>query len=79
MVAPVQDKVQLRCKSQLHGIIKKYPGGKMLFEVRCKNKNCVDRAASKAGIVVLHYLNVETGELEHTRRFRDPKPRDDER
>ena len=63
-------KVQLRCHSQIHGIVKHYPNGKVLLEVRCKNKLCVDRKAK--GIVVLHYLNVETGELVSTKRFRDP-------
>lgn len=61
--------VQLRCRGKLHGIVKTYPGGKKLLEVRCKEKYCADRGA---GLVVLHYLNVETGELDHTKKFRDP-------
>lgn len=60
---------QLRCRSQLHGIVKKYPDGKVLFEVRCKNKLCCPR---RSGIIVLHYINVDTGELDHTKKFRDP-------
>jgi len=69
--------MQLRCKSQLQGIIKEYPNGKRLLEVRCKNKWC---AARGTGVVVLHLFNVETGELDHTKRFRDPqRPEIDER
>lgn len=65
--------IQLRCRSRLQGIIKEYPNGRRLLEVRCKDKWCADR---KAGVVVLHYFNVETGELDHTNKFRDPKVRD---
>ena len=61
--------IQLRCKSQLQGIIKEYPNGVRLFEVRCKNKWC---SARKPGIVVLHYFDIVTGELVDTKRFRDP-------
>jgi len=63
------EKVQLRCNSQLQGILKVYPNGKRLLEIRCKNKWC---AARGAGVVVLHYFNVDTGELDHTKKFRDP-------
>lgn len=65
--------VQLRCQSQLHGIIKERADGTKVLEVRCKNKWCVARQEQKQGIVVLHYLNVETGELVETKKFRDPK------
>jgi hypothetical protein len=67
-VAPIQ----LRCRSKLQGILKDYPDGKRLLEVRCKDKWCADRGA---GIVVLHYFNVETGELDHTKKFREPPNR----
>lgn len=62
--------VQLRCRSKLQGILKEYPNGKKLLEVRCKDKWCAERGA---GVVVLHYFNVETGELDHTKKYRDPK------
>lgn len=62
--------IQLRCRSKLQGIIKEYPDGKKLLEVRCKDKWCAERGA---GVVVLHYFNVSTGELDHTKRYRDPK------
>lgn len=61
---------QLRCRGKLQGILKYYPDtGKTLLEIRCKEKWCAER---KAGLVVLHYFNVETGELDHTKKFRDP-------
>lgn len=69
MVATVSAK-QFRCRSKLQGIVKTYPNGKVLFEIRCKDKYCTDR---KPGIVVLHYFNVQTGELENTVKFRDPR------
>jgi hypothetical protein len=62
--------MQLRCRSKLQGIIKEYPDGKKLLEVRCKDKWCAERGA---GVVVLHYFNVETGELDHTKKYRDPR------
>lgn len=61
--------LQLRCRSKLQGIIK-VVSGKRLLEVRCKDKWCAERGA---GVVVLHYFNVDTGELDHTKKFRDPK------
>ena len=68
--------MQLRCRSKLQGIIKEYPNGKKLLEVRCKDKWCAERGA---GVVVLHYFNVETGELDHTKRYRDPRRPDNRR
>ncbi len=63
---------QLRCKGKLQGIMKEFPDGKKLLEVRCKEKWCADRVA---GLIVLHYFNVETGELDHTKKFREPNRR----
>lgn len=62
--------MQLRCESGLQGILKEYPDGKWLLEVRCKNQRCSERGA---GMVVLHYFDIKTGELNHTRKFRDPR------
>lgn len=61
---------QLRCRSKLQGIIKEYPNGKRLLEVRCKDKWCAERGA---GIVVLHYFDLESGKLDHTKKYKDPK------
>jgi hypothetical protein len=63
--------MQLRCRSKLQGIIKEQADGTKLFEVRCKDKWCAERGA---GLVVLHYFNVETGELVRTTKYREPPP-----
>lgn len=62
--------IQLRCQSKLQGIIKELANGTRVLEVRCKDKWCAERGA---GLVVLHYFNVDTGELVDTKKFRDPK------
>lgn len=62
--------IQLRCKSKLQGILKELANGKKVLEVRCKDKWCAERGA---GVIVLHYFNVDTGELVETKKFRDPK------
>jgi hypothetical protein len=63
---------QLRCRSKLHGIMKPQPDGSELLEIRCKDKWCAERGA---GLVVLHYFNVDTGELIKTKKYRDPNYR----
>lgn len=40
------------------------------LEVKCRS----DRCGAKAGVVVLHRFDVETGKLVSTRKFRDPGP-----
>lgn len=60
---------ELRCKSKLQGIIKEFPNGKFL-EVRCKDKWCAERGT---GTVVFHYFDLETGKLDHTVKYRDPR------
>ena len=62
--------IQLRCRSKLQGILKQRADGSTVLEVRCKDKWCAERGA---GIVVLHYFNVETGELVETKKYRDPR------
>lgn len=62
-------RIELRCRSRRQGIIKEYPDGKRLLEIRCKDHWCADKAD---GAVVIHYFNVDTGELDHTSRYRDP-------
>lgn len=60
--------IQLRCKSKLHGIKKSWRGQDCI-EIRCKDKWCAERGT---GTVVLHYFSIDTGELVHTQKFRDP-------
>lgn len=62
--------IELRCRSKLQGIIKEYPDGRKLLEVRCKDKWCAERGT---GMVVFHYFDMETGELNHTQKYRDPR------
>ena len=33
----------------------------------------ISGAQNASGVVVLHYFNTETGELDHTKKYRDPK------
>lgn len=60
---------ELRCRSKLQGIIKEKPCGTRVLEVRCKDKWCADR---RAGEVVLHEFDLESGKLVNTKRYRDP-------
>lgn len=55
---------EIRCPSRLHGRI---VNGQ--FEVKCASKKC---KGAQSGVVVLHYFNLLTGELENTKKFRDP-------
>ena len=79
MTAAVES-IQLRCRSKLQGILRKYAGGQELLEVRCKDKWCADRGEGHPKMVVLHYFTLDTGELHHTTKYREPKRHDlDER
>ncbi len=40
-----------------------------ILEVRCKSKWC----GAKSGVIVLHRISLETGEVVKTLQFRDPK------
>lgn len=62
-------RVELRCKGKIHGVKKEYPDGKVFLEVRCKDHWCTER---EPGTVVFHYFDWFTGELSHTKKFRDP-------
>lgn len=62
--------IQLRCRSKLQGIIKTRADGSKVLEVLCKDKWCAERGA---GIVVLHYFSLTTGELVDTKKYRDPR------
>lgn len=62
-------RIEYRCEGKLHGVRKEYPNGKVYLEVRCKDNWCADRGI---GEVVMHYFDIETGLLDHTRKFKDP-------
>ena len=79
MSSAAVESIQLRCRSKLQGIIRKYPDGPELLEVRCKDKWCAGRGEGQPKMVVLHYFTLDTGELHHTTKYREPKRHDDER
>lgn len=60
-------RIEYRCNNKLHGIKREFPNGTFL-EVLCKEKWC----GSKVGEVVFHYFDLETGVLDHTKRYKDP-------
>lgn len=39
-----------------------------ILEVKCRSERC----GAKRGVVVLHRINVKTGDLVETKRFSDP-------
>jgi hypothetical protein len=55
------DDVELRCQGGLHGIMK---GG--LLEVRCRHWACT------RGGVAYHLIDLYTGEVVETYRYKDP-------
>lgn len=57
--------IELRCSGTMHGRLVDATH----LEVKCKRRGC----GYRAGVVVLHVFNLETGALESTQRFADPK------
>jgi len=55
----------LRCSSRLHGVV--VESGRL--EIKCKSPRC---GAAK-GIVVLHYFDLQSGEMVDTKRYQDPE------
>lgn len=55
------DNVELRCPGGLHGIMKD-----SLLEVRCRHWACT------RGGVAYHLINLYTGEVVETYRYKDP-------
>lgn len=53
---------ELRCEGRIQG---KVDGNVM--EVKCHSNRC----GAKSGVVVLHYFNLDTGELIETKTFTD--------
>lgn len=58
--------IELRCDGTLHGIVD--DEGKTL-EVKCKRRSC----GAGPGIIVLHTISLETGEVVQTKRFAEPR------
>lgn len=59
--------VELRCDGTLHG---KLQDGKYL-EVKCDRRKC----GYRRGIIILHTIDITTGELISTKTYAEPKPR----
>lgn len=58
---------ELRCENKLHGYL-----NEDFVEVKCKSRFC----GAKAGTVVIHRFDRETGKLMETMRFKDPRKGD---
>jgi hypothetical protein len=54
----------IRCEGRIHGEIT----DEGVIEVKCRSERC----GARAGVVVLHRFDQETGELIETKRFSDP-------
>lgn len=59
---------QLRCKANLYAVLS---DDHKSIEVRCKRRAC----GAEPGVIVLHTLSLETGQVIDTRRFKDPASR----
>lgn len=57
--------VSLRCNTDLYGLL---TDGRWL-EVKCKRRAC----GFKKGLVVLHTIDITTGEVSYTKIFTDPR------
>jgi hypothetical protein len=69
MTSAAYQRIEYRCSGKLHAVRKEFPNGRILLEVRCKDKLCADR---KIGEVAFHYYDIETGLLDHTKKYKDP-------
>lgn len=56
---------ELRCEGNLYGVL---DDDHKTLEVKCKRRTC----GAKSGIIVLHTLSLETGQVVSTRRFKQP-------
>jgi len=60
--------IQLRCEGTLYGVLS---DDHQFLEVKCKRRRC----GYAPGVVILHTLSIETGQVISTRRFKEPSPR----
>jgi len=56
------ENVELRCASRMHGEMVR-PG---VLEVRCHSRFC----GKRAGVVILHWFDLETGKLIDTKEYK---------
>ena len=65
------DSVQFRCPNgKIHGIRREFENGKVVLEVRCKDRFCTKRGDG-SNTVVFHYFDIKSGKLVQTKRYRD--------
>jgi hypothetical protein len=57
---------ELRCPGTMHGRVSE---DRKKLEVKCYRRGC----GHAPGVVVLHTFDLESGEIESTRRFTDPR------
>lgn len=55
---------EVRCNSRILGIFT----ADGLLEIKCPSRGC---GAGK-GVVVFHYVNIETGQVVSTKKYQDP-------
>jgi hypothetical protein len=56
--------MDLRCEGTLHGRVENG-----IFEAKCHRRSC----GYEPGMVLLHYIDITTGELLETKRYADPR------
>lgn len=56
---------ELRCPGKLRGVIT----DEGFIEVKCHSYKC----GASSDVVVLHYFDPTTGDLDHTKKYRDAK------
>jgi len=59
---------QLRCEGTMYGILS---DDRQSLEVKCKRRSC---GAGK-GIIILHTISLDTGQVVKTERFAEPHQR----
>lgn len=60
--------IQLRCDGNLYGVL---ADDHQSLEVKCKRRSC----GAAPGVIVLHTISLATGQVETTKRFREPQLR----
>lgn len=59
---------QLRCEGNLYGVLS---DDHLTIEVKCKRRSC----GAAPGVIVLHTIELATGQVKETKRFREPQLR----
>lgn len=60
------DSREIRCEGTLYGRLT----DERWFEVKCKRRRC----GYAKGIIILHTIDITTGEVVSTKKFAEPKP-----